>query len=200
MAMLADPQVNGDRPHCQVTAQGPSAHRPERTMDTLVCAHRLTQEDTDILKDKVSPLSEDTYSGAVAAPLGPPNAARGAQHGTPWQLTENTVGSRHLTVRYLAWLTLNSPPLCSKAHFRSNILKMTRKKQRVKTIRVCGTAQQQSPPVQSMYKGLGIIPHCSKTKLTFIKLWFNHAKCDESKVYDQITPSKIIKVYYVTKK
>lgn len=52
-------------------------------MDTLVCAHRLTQEDTDILKDKVSPLSEDTYSGAAAAALGPLNAARGAQHGAP---------------------------------------------------------------------------------------------------------------------
>lgn len=190
MAMLADPQVNGDRPHCQVTAQGPSARRPERTMDTLVHAHRLTQQDTDTLKDKVSPLPEDTYSGA----------ARGAQHGAPRQPTKNTVGSRHLTVRYLVWLTLNSPPLCSKAHFSNNILKITRKKQRVKNIRVWGTAQWQSPPVQSMYKDLGIVPHCNKRKLTFIKLWFNHAKCDESKVYDQITPSKIIIIYYITQK
>lgn len=190
MAMLADPQVNGDRPHCQVTAQGPSARRPERTTDTLVYAHRLTQQDTDTLEDKVSSLPEDTYSGA----------ARGAQPGAPRQPTKNTVGSRHLTVRYLVWLTLNSPPLCSKAHFSNNILKITRKKQRVKNIRVWGTAQWQSPPVQSMYKDLGIVPHCNKRKLTFIKLWFNHAKCDESKVYDQITPSKIIIIYYITEK
>lgn len=53
------------------------------TMDTLVCAHHFTQEDTDTLKDKVSPPQEDTYSGAAAAALGPQNAARGAQHGTP---------------------------------------------------------------------------------------------------------------------
>lgn len=55
-----------------------STHRaPElgSTMETLTRTLYLTQEDTDTLKGKVSPLLEDIYSGTAAAAPGPHNTA-----------------------------------------------------------------------------------------------------------------------------
>lgn len=101
-------------------------------------------------------------------------------------------------MRYLSWLTLTSPPLRSKAHFSSNCNAKTYKNwpERNREWKILGSGVQPSGRVllyKTCTKSWVQPPHYNKTKLTFINLWFNHAKCDGSKVYDQITPSKIIK-------
>lgn len=111
-------------------------------METLTCTLYLTQADTDTLKDKVSSLWEDTYSGAAAA-AAPQNAARGAQVRAPLQLIENTVRRTQPTSYSDVPVMANSQPPSSirQSHLSNNCNAKTYKTDQKEKIRVWGIAQ-----------------------------------------------------------